>query len=98
MAEPDTFWMQAALGRPQLCGEDIGTHGILSVCNQAAVGLRFDPDEDGMVYPVCMEHARDEMVTLESVVRFFLYLRETERQAARGLVRMAAADTKGADS
>jgi hypothetical protein len=45
------------------CHEEVTRKGVLEPCGKPAVARRIDPSE-GTPYPVCVKHARDDMVPL----------------------------------
>ena len=88
MSEYTHLGLSIALGRPEVCHEEVTRGGELESCDKTAVALRIDPQE-GEPYPVCARHARAPMVPLVDVVRFMLDRHEAQAVAARGLVRLA---------
>jgi hypothetical protein len=55
---------------PDECQEGVSRKGEFQQCDKAAVALRFDPEFEGDVYPVCAYHARGRMLPLREILAF----------------------------
>lgn len=52
---------------PDWCAEEVTRKGELQPCDRTAVAVRIDPEGVGF-YPVCVRHARGDMVPLRVVM------------------------------